>query len=74
MPLWKRHSEWVCGVPRRHRKRRMIRTYDLSRPVPRNTIQRLVNNAVRAPSAGFSQAWGFWCSTNRKTSIDFDTW
>lgn len=41
------------------RKRRMIRSYDLSRPVPRSTIERLVDNAVRAPSAGFSQGWGF---------------
>jgi nitroreductase len=39
------------------RKRRMIRTYDLSRPVPRAAIERLVDNAVRAPSAGFSQGW-----------------
>ena len=41
------------------RKRRMIRTYDLSRPIARATIERLVANAVRAPSAGFSQGWGF---------------
>lgn len=41
------------------RKRRMVPTYDLSRPVPRDIIQRLVDNAVRAPSAGFSQGWGF---------------
>jgi nitroreductase len=37
----------------------MVRTYDLSRPVPRATVERLVDNAVRAPSAGFSQGWGF---------------
>lgn len=37
----------------------MIRTYDVSRPVPREIIQRLIDNALRAPSAGFSQGWGF---------------
>jgi nitroreductase len=41
------------------RKRRMVRTYDLSRPIPRAIINRLLENAVRAPSAGFSQGWAF---------------
>lgn len=41
------------------RRRRMIRTYDLSRPVPPEVVERIVHNAVRAPSAGFSQGWGF---------------
>ena len=41
------------------RKRRMVRTYDLSRPIPRAIIDRLLENAVRAPSAGFSQGWAF---------------
>jgi nitroreductase len=39
--------------------RRMVRTYDLQRPVPPEVIDRIVNNALRAPSAGFSQGWGF---------------
>jgi nitroreductase len=41
------------------RHRRMVRRYDTSRPVPPEIIDRLVDNAVRAPSAGFSQGWGF---------------
>ena len=37
----------------------MVRTYDLSRPVPAEVIDRIVGNGLRAPSAGFSQGWGF---------------
>jgi nitroreductase len=37
----------------------MVRTYDLSRPVPAEVIGRIVGNGLRAPSAGFSQGWGF---------------
>jgi nitroreductase len=37
----------------------MVRTYDLSRPVPAELIDRIVGNGLRAPSAGFSQGWGF---------------
>ena len=39
------------------RQRRMIRSYDSQRPVPRTLIDGLL--AVRAPSAGFSQGWRF---------------
>ena len=41
------------------RRRRMVRTYDVSRPVPAELIDRIVGNGLRAPSAGFSQGWGF---------------
>jgi nitroreductase len=41
------------------RHRRMVRRYDKNRPVPPEVVARLVDNAVRAPSAGFSQGWGF---------------
>jgi nitroreductase len=41
------------------RRRRMIRTYDPTRPVPPEVVDALMENAVRAPSAGFSQGWGF---------------
>src|SRR5215468_9223432 len=37
----------------------MIRSYDLGRPVPAEVIERIVGNGLRAPSAGFSQGWGF---------------
>lgn len=36
----------------------MIRTYD-DRPVDRAVVDRALAHATRAPSAGFSQGWGF---------------
>jgi len=39
--------------------RRMIRNYQADRDVSRETIERLLELAVRAPSAGFSQGWHF---------------
>jgi nitroreductase len=41
------------------RRRRMVRNYDPSRPVPDEVVDRLLANAQRAPSAGFSQGWAF---------------
>jgi len=40
------------------RRRRMVRTY-ADRPVERAVVDRMLSNAVRAPSAGFSQGWAF---------------
>ena len=40
------------------RKRKMIRSY-LNKPVDRETVDFILENAIRAPSAGFSQGWGF---------------
>jgi nitroreductase len=41
------------------RRRRMVRTYDPDRPIPADLVDRIVTNGLRAPSAGFSQGWGF---------------
>jgi nitroreductase len=41
------------------RRRRMVRDYDPDRPVPPDVRERLLEHAVRAPSAGFSQGWAF---------------
>jgi len=41
------------------RRRRMVRAYDPARPVPPEIRDRLLTNALHAPSAGFSQGWGF---------------
>jgi nitroreductase len=41
------------------RGRRMVRNYDPDRPVPPEVVDRLLDYAIRAPSAGFSQGWGF---------------
>lgn len=37
----------------------MVRNYEPSRPVPASVRDRLLANALRAPSAGFSQGWAF---------------
>ncbi|NEK58566.1 nitroreductase family protein [Geodermatophilus sabuli] len=41
------------------RRRRMVRDYDPDRPVPPEVRERLLEHAVRAPSAGFTQGWAF---------------
>jgi len=41
------------------RKRHMVRDYDPDRPVPAEVRERLLEHAIRAPSAGFSQGWAF---------------
>ncbi|MFY1635749.1 nitroreductase family protein [Solwaraspora sp. WMMB335] len=40
-------------------RRRMVRNYDPERPVPPEVVDRLLEYATHAPSAGFSQGWGF---------------
>jgi len=40
------------------RRRRMVRTY-ADRPVPPEVVDRIIKHGLRAPSAGFSQGWGF---------------
>ncbi|HTT52680.1 MAG TPA: nitroreductase family protein [Streptosporangiaceae bacterium] len=40
-------------------RRRMVRSYQPGRPVPPDVVDRIVRNGLRAPSAGFSQGWGF---------------
>jgi nitroreductase len=40
------------------RRRRMVRRY-ADRPVERAVVDRMLSNAVHAPSAGFSQGWAF---------------
>jgi nitroreductase len=41
------------------RRRRMVRNYDPDRPVPPEIRERILEHAIRAPSAGFSQGWAF---------------
>src|SRR5207247_9653611 len=40
------------------RKRKMVRSFE-DRPIPRDIVDRILANAQRAPSAGFSQGWAF---------------
>ncbi|WP_133802465.1 nitroreductase family protein [Kribbella caucasensis] len=41
------------------RRRRMVRNFDPDRPVPGDVRERILSNALHAPSAGFSQGWAF---------------
>ena len=41
------------------RARRMVRAYEAERPVPRHALTRMLEHAIRAPSAGFSQGRDF---------------
>jgi nitroreductase len=53
------------------RRRRMVRNYDPDRPVPPEIVDRLLGYAVHAPSAGFSQGWGFLVLDTPETVEDF---
>jgi nitroreductase len=67
------------------RKRRMVRTYAAD-PVDPAVVDRLLGNAVRAPSAGYSQGWAFlvldsspdvarfWRSTRPDSAGSPDRW
>ena len=68
------------------RRRRMVRNYDPDRPVPRAVLTELLELAIRAPSAGFSQGWhflvletaedrsAFWQAATRDPDADPDPW
>ncbi|RLK60507.1 nitroreductase family protein [Actinokineospora cianjurensis] len=45
------------------RRRRMVRHYS-DQPLAPEVIDRVLSNALRAPSAGFSQGWAFLALTN----------
>jgi len=51
------------------RRRRMIRSYDPTRPVPPEVLNSLLELGIRAPSAGYSQGWRFLVLTDI-TSLD----
>ena len=67
------------------RRRRMVRNYSTA-PVPREVVDRVLSNAIRAPSAGFSQGWAFlvldtpgdverfWATTRGDDLQEPDSW
>jgi nitroreductase len=67
------------------RRRRMVRRYS-SRPVDRAVLDRILENALHAPSAGFSQGWAFlvldepedvarfWRATSGERLEEPDSW
>ena len=50
------------------RSRRMVRSYQPGRAVSDAVLDRILQNAVHAPSAGFSQGWDFVVLRRRRTS------
>ena len=52
------------------RRRRMVRNFD-DRPVPTDVVERILANAQRAPSAGFSQGWAFLVLEGREETAQF---
>jgi nitroreductase len=53
------------------RRRRMVRAYDPGRPVPADIRERLLDNALHAPSAGFTQGWAFLVLESREERARF---
>lgn len=49
----------------------MVRSF-LPRALPRESVERIVRNAQRAPSAGFSQGWAFLVLENDQASRYWD--
>ena len=57
------------------RRRRMVRNFE-SRPVPPDIVDRILANALHAPSAGFTQGWAFLVLEGREHTERFwnTTW
>ena len=51
-------------------RRRMVRNYE-DRPLPPGALDRMLANAVRAPSAGFTQGWAFLVLEGRQDTERF---
>ncbi len=54
------------------RQRRMVRAFE-DRPLTREVVDRVLDNAVRAPSAGFTQGWAFLVLEDREQTDTFWT-
>ncbi len=52
------------------RRRRMVRNYQ-DRPLPAGALERMLANAIRAPSAGFTQGWAFLVLEGREQTEPF---
>lgn len=52
------------------RRRRMVRNYQ-DRPLPAGALDRILANAARAPSAGFTQGWAFLALEGREQTEVF---
>jgi nitroreductase len=54
------------------RRRRMVRAFE-ERPLPSDIVARVLANALRAPSAGFSQGWAFLALEGKAETSTFWT-
>lgn len=52
------------------RRRRMVRNYQ-DRPLPPGALDRILTNATKAPSAGFTQGWAFLALEGREQTEVF---
>src|SRR3954454_6486116 len=52
------------------RRRRMVRSFD-DRALPRDVVDRILGNGLRAPSAGFTQGWAFLVLEGREETSRF---
>ncbi len=52
------------------RRRKMVRSFE-DRPVPHDQVERMLANARRAPSAGFSQGWAFLVLEGKEETFRF---
>ncbi|HZQ27708.1 MAG TPA: nitroreductase family protein [Acidimicrobiales bacterium] len=52
------------------RRRRMVRAY-ADRPLPEGMLDRMLDNALHAPSAGFTQGWAFLVLEGREQTEAF---
>ena len=52
------------------RRRRMVRNFE-DRPIPAEVLDRILANALHAPSAGFSQGWAFLVLEGRTQTARF---
>jgi nitroreductase len=52
-------------------RRRMVRNFERDRPVPPEVLDRVLTNALHAPSAGFSQGWAFLVLEGREETERF---
>jgi nitroreductase len=52
------------------RRRRMVRHYS-DEPLAPEAVERILSNALRAPSAGFSQGWAFLALTEERDRARF---
>jgi nitroreductase len=51
-------------------RRRMVRNFE-DRPIPQEIVGRMLDNALHAPSAGFSQGWAFLVLEGREQTEAF---